>query len=81
MDANFGMAWIGFAHSFAFEGEHDQAISAYSTAAKMFKGWFYTLISSSHYPAMFIGMQYLAMVWLKLMVYSIIQIWHKNICI
>ncbi|ORX75331.1 TPR-like protein, partial [Anaeromyces robustus] len=47
----FGSAWIGFAHSFAAESEHDQAILAYSTAAKLFQG--------IHLPAMFIGMQHL----------------------
>ncbi|ORX96886.1 ApcC hetero-tetramer Cut9-Hcn1 [Basidiobolus meristosporus CBS 931.73] len=51
MDSNFGPAWLGFAHSFAIEGEHDQAISAYSTAARLFQG--------SHLPALFIGMQQL----------------------
>ncbi|KAJ9639999.1 anaphase-promoting complex subunit Cut9 [Coniosporium tulheliwenetii] len=38
MDPHFGPAWIGFAHTFAAEGEHDQAISAYSTAARLFSG-------------------------------------------
>ena len=38
LDLTFGPAWIGFAHSFAFEGEHDQAISAYSTASRLFSG-------------------------------------------
>ncbi|KAJ3081737.1 anaphase promoting complex subunit cdc16, partial [Quaeritorhiza haematococci] len=51
MDPGFGPAWIGFAHSFALDGEHDQAISAYSTAAKLFRG--------IHLPTMFIGMQHL----------------------
>ncbi|ORX43419.1 TPR-like protein [Piromyces finnis] len=49
--SSFGSAWIGFAHSFAAESEHDQAILAYSTAAKLFQG--------IHLPAMFIGMQHL----------------------
>ncbi|EUC29158.1 hypothetical protein COCVIDRAFT_99130 [Bipolaris victoriae FI3] len=49
MDPHFGPAWIGFAHTFAAEGEHDQAISAYSTAARLFQG--------SHLPQMFLGMQ------------------------
>lgn len=49
MDALFGPAWIGFAHTFAAEGEHDQAISAYSTAARLFQG--------SHLPQLFLGMQ------------------------
>jgi anaphase-promoting complex subunit 6 len=40
MDPLFGIAWIGFGHSFAFESEHDQAISAYSTASRILKGYF-----------------------------------------
>lgn len=49
MDVHFGPAWIGFAHTFAAEGEHDQAISAYSTAARLFMG--------THLPQVFLGMQ------------------------
>ncbi|KAF1928407.1 anaphase-promoting complex subunit Cut9 [Didymella exigua CBS 183.55] len=49
MDQCFGAAWIGFAHTFAAEGEHDQAISAYSTAARLFQG--------THLPQLFLGMQ------------------------
>lgn len=49
MDPHFGPAWIGFAHTFAAEGEHDQAISAYSTAARLFQG--------THLPLLFLGMQ------------------------
>ena len=49
MDPHYGPAWIGFAHTFAAEGEHDQAISAYSTAARLFQG--------SHLPSLFLGMQ------------------------
>lgn len=49
MDAHFGPAWIGFAHTFAAEGEHDQAISAYSTAARLFMG--------THLPQVFLAMQ------------------------
>ncbi|KAI1435921.1 anaphase-promoting complex subunit cut9 [Xylaria sp. CBS 124048] len=49
MDTHFGPAWIGFAHTFAAEGEHDQAISAYSTAARLFMG--------THLPQVFLGMQ------------------------
>lgn len=51
MDPHFGPAWIGFAHTFAAEGEHDQAISAYSTAARLFQG--------THLPQLFLGMQHL----------------------
>jgi anaphase-promoting complex subunit 6 len=49
MDPHFGPAWIGFAHTFAAENEHDQAISAYSTAARLFMG--------THLPQLFLGMQ------------------------
>jgi len=49
MDATFGPAWIGFAHTFAAEGEHDQAVTAYSTAARLFTG--------THLPQLFLGMQ------------------------
>lgn len=51
MNPRFGPAWIGFAHSFASEGEHDQAISAYTTAARLFQG--------THLPSLFLGMQHL----------------------
>lgn len=53
MDPYFGPAWIGFAHTFAAEGEHDQAISAYSTAARLFQG--------THLPLLFLGMQNVAL--------------------
>ncbi|KAK4995086.1 anaphase-promoting complex subunit Cut9 [Elasticomyces elasticus] len=53
MDPYFGPAWIGFAHTFALEGEHDQAISAYSTAARLFQG--------THLPQLFLGMQNLCL--------------------
>ena len=39
LDNRFGPAWIAFAHSFALEGEHDQAITAYSTAQRHFQGY------------------------------------------
>lgn len=38
IDSRLGCAWMGFAHSFALEGEHDQAITAYSTAQRHFQG-------------------------------------------
>jgi len=53
MDPHFGPAWVGFAHTFAAEGEHDQAISAYSTAARLFQG--------THLPQLFLGMQNLCL--------------------
>lgn len=53
LDPHFGPAWIGFAHTFAAEGEGDQAIAAYSTAARLFPG--------THLPQLFLGMQELAL--------------------
>lgn len=53
LNPSFGQAWIGFAHTFAAEGEHEQAISAYSTASRFFPG--------THLPNLFLGMQYLQM--------------------
>lgn len=38
IDSRFAPAWITFAHSFAYEGEHDHAITAYSTSARLFPG-------------------------------------------
>ena len=51
MDPRFGPAWIAFAHSFALEGEHEQAVIAYSTSARLFQG--------SHLPLLFIGMEHI----------------------
>lgn len=42
MDPRFGPAWIAFAHTFALEGEHDHAVTAYSTCARMFMGFVHT---------------------------------------
>ncbi|GIZ47922.1 hypothetical protein CKM354_001099900 [Cercospora kikuchii] len=53
MDPHFGAAWIGFAHTFAAEGESDQAIAAYSTAARLFQG--------THLPQLYLGMQEIAL--------------------
>ena len=53
MDPHFGPAWIGFAHTFAAEGEGDQAIAAYSTAARLFQG--------THLPQLYLGMQEIAL--------------------
>ena len=39
MDPRFGPAWVAFAHTFALEGEHDHAVTAYSTCARMFTGY------------------------------------------
>jgi anaphase-promoting complex subunit 6 len=53
MHPYFGPAWIGFAHTFALEGEHEQAIHAYSTCVRLFPG--------SHLPTLFLGMQHLCL--------------------
>lgn len=53
INPNFAPAWIGFAHTFASDGEHEQAISAYATASRLFPG--------THLPTLFLGMQYLQM--------------------
>ena len=53
MNSHSAASWTGFAHTFAAEGEHDQAIAAYSTAVRLFQG--------SHLPQLFIGMQHLAL--------------------
>lgn len=53
LNPNDGQAWIGFAHTFALEGEHEQAISAYAFAARLFPG--------NHMPNLFLGMQHLQM--------------------
>jgi anaphase-promoting complex subunit 6 len=51
MDPRFSPAWIAFGHTFAQEREHDHAITAYSTAARLFQG--------SHLPLLFLGMEHL----------------------
>lgn len=53
LDPNFAPSWLGFAHTYSIEGEQDQAISAYSTAARFFPG--------IHLPNLFLGMQYMTM--------------------
>lgn len=53
LNPNSGQAWVGFAHTFALEGEHEQAISAYAFAARLFPG--------THIPNLFLGMQHLQM--------------------
>ncbi|SSD58721.1 related to Anaphase-promoting complex subunit cut9 [Saccharomycodes ludwigii] len=53
LDPNLCCSWIGFGHTYAAEGEHEQAIAAYSTAARFFPG--------SHLPNLFLGIQYILM--------------------
>lgn len=51
LDPRFAPSWIAFGHSFAMEGESDQAITAYSTAARKFP--------HAGLPRLFIGMEHL----------------------
>ncbi len=51
MDPRFSPAWIAFGHTFALEREHDHAITAYSTSARLFQG--------SHLPLLFLAMEHL----------------------
>ena len=50
LDGNYAPAHVAFGLSFATEGEHDQAISAYSKAARLMRG--------SHVPLMQLGREY-----------------------
>lgn len=50
MDPRFAPAWIAFGHTFALEGEHDHAVTAYSTCARMFTGYDPPLDSRFFYP-------------------------------
>lgn len=68
MDPRFSPAWIAFAHTFALEGEHDHAVTAYSTCARMFTGCVCTfecgcdlIPPSSHLPLMFVGMEHITL--------------------
>ena len=51
MDPRFAPAWIAFAHAFSFEGEHEHAVTASSTCARLYTG--------SHLPLMFVGMEHI----------------------
>ncbi|TIB64701.1 hypothetical protein E3P77_03016 [Wallemia ichthyophaga] len=51
MDPRFQPAWIAFGHAFALEGEHDSAITAYSTASRLFPG--------THLALLYIAMQHI----------------------
>ncbi|KAI8982735.1 TPR-like protein [Trametes punicea] len=58
MDPRFAPAWIAFAHAFSMEGEHDHAVTAYSTCARLYTG--------SHLPLMYVGMEHMILSNLKL---------------
>ncbi|KAH9945212.1 TPR-like protein [Epithele typhae] len=51
MDPRFAPAWVAFAHAFSLEGEHEHAVTAYSTCARLYTG--------SHLPLMFVGMEHI----------------------
>jgi len=72
MNQYFAPAWLAFGHTFAVEKEHDQAISAYATSARLIPGYVYLYpcapphfivltpdMLSSHLPLMYLGMQYM----------------------
>ncbi|VDP90497.1 unnamed protein product [Echinostoma caproni] len=52
LDRRFGPTWLALGHAFAADGEHDQAIASYCTAAQVIRG--------SHIPIMYIGIEYSA---------------------
>ena len=39
LSRSFSPAWLALGHSFAHDSEHDQATSAYFTAAQIMKGY------------------------------------------
>ncbi|KAI9301068.1 hypothetical protein BJ944DRAFT_169771 [Cunninghamella echinulata] len=51
VDQYFEAAWLGFAHCFAAENNHELAINAYNTCSR--------LIPGSHLPYMYLGTQYM----------------------
>jgi hypothetical protein len=50
-DPKFAASWIGFGHAFAAQGESEQAMAAYRTSCRLFKG--------CHIPVLHIGIEYL----------------------
>ncbi|CAH8517429.1 unnamed protein product [Heterobilharzia americana] len=52
LDRRYGPIWLTLGHAFAADGEHDQAIASYCTAAQVIRG--------SHIPIMYIGIEYSA---------------------
>jgi anaphase-promoting complex subunit 6 len=65
LDQYFGPAWLVFGHTFALQGEHDQAMAAYRTAARVLTGWAnhfcwdqqFLISFRSHIPLVCIGME------------------------
>ena len=51
IDRIYAPSWLGFAHSYANEGEHDQAILAYFTSSELMPG--------SHLPYFYLGLEYI----------------------
>lgn len=49
-EPRFAPAWIAYGHAFAAQNESDQAMAAYRTAERLFKG--------SHYPSLFLGLEH-----------------------
>lgn len=44
LNRSFSPAWMALGHSFAHESEHDQATSAYFSAAQIMKGFVCNLL-------------------------------------
>ncbi|POW13198.1 hypothetical protein PSTT_03952, partial [Puccinia striiformis] len=60
LDSRFPEAWFAFGHALAYEGEHDQAITAYSTASHNFQGSVFPgFLSTISFTVTFIGMQHI----------------------
>lgn len=38
LDRRYGPIWLTLGHAFAADGEHDQAIASYCTAAQVIRG-------------------------------------------
>ncbi|XXQ37036.1 Tetratricopeptide repeat [Plasmodiophora brassicae] len=51
VDGHFVSSWVGFGHAFGAQDECDQAMSAYRTAERLFKG--------SHVPLLCLGIEFM----------------------
>ncbi|KYR02145.1 hypothetical protein DLAC_00948 [Tieghemostelium lacteum] len=70
IDSRNGAFWLGFGHFFADKGEHDQAMAAYRTSAR--------LLTGCHLPPLCIGMELIRVHNLNLATQYIQQ--SKDIC-
>jgi len=70
IDPHFGPGWLGFGHSFAVQGEHDQAMASYRTASRTLPG--------CHLALLCVGMELIGVNNLNLAEQYILQA--KEIC-